>query len=290
MDIKIIVATHKSYKMPSENIYVPLHVGSALDANIDAELATYKRDDTGNNISHKNANYCELTGLFWAWKNLQADYVGIAHYRRHFAKYAFGPKWNRIADEKCLDKLLQKYDVVLPKKRNYYIETTYTQYIHAHNKQDLDETEKILNEYYPEYMEAYGNCMESTKGHKFNMLIMKKDILDKYCEWLFDVLFKLEERLDISEYSLKDQRVFGYVSERLLDVWLNTNKIPYAELPVVHMEKQYWTRKILSFLIRKIRGTKLGARTEEKRVGNRRDLQPAGIAETMLGKVNSTKM
>lgn len=276
--------------MPTEKMYIPLLVGSATNADIDTELVSYSRDDIGDNISHKNANYCELTGLFWAWKNLQADYIGIAHYRRHFAKRAFGLKWNRIADEKCLAELLHKYDVVLPKKRNYYIETTYTQYIHAHNKQDLDETEKILNEYYPEYLEAYESCMKSTKGHKFNMLIMKKDILDRYCEWLFDVLFKLEERLDISKYTLKDQRVFGYVSERLLDVWLNTNKIPYAELPVVHMEKQYWTRKILNFLIRKFRGTKLGAKTYEKRSGNRRDLQPVGIAETMLGKVNSTKL
>lgn len=290
MDIKIIVATHKVYKMPLEKIYIPLLVGSATKGDMDASLERYSRDDAGENISTKNANYCELTGLYWAWKNLRADYVGIAHYRRHFAKYAFGTKWNRIVDEKCLNKLLHKYDVVLPKKRNYYIETTYTQYIHAHNKQDLDETERILQEYYPEYMEAYENCMGSTKGHKFNMLIMRKEILDKYCEWLFDVLFRLEERLDISEYSLKDQRVFGYVSERLLDVWLTTNKIPYVELPVVHMEKQYWARKILNFLLRKIRGTKLGARTDEKSVGNCRDLQPVGIAETMFGKVNSTKM
>ena len=276
--------------MPTEKIYIPLHVGSAIAEDIDSGLAEYRRDDLGENISSKNANYCELTGLYWAWKNLRAEYVGIAHYRRHFAKRSLGTKWERIADEKCLCKRLRKYDVILPKKRNYYIETTYTQYIHAHNKQDLDETEKILKEYYPDYLEAYASAMKSTKGHKFNMLIMKKDILDKYCEWLFDVLFKLEARLDISGYSLKDQRVFGYVSERLLDVWLNTNKIPYAELPVVHMEKQYWTRKILNFLIRKIRGTKLGARTDEKRVGNRRDLQPVGITETMLGKVNSTKM
>lgn len=254
MDIKIIVATHKSYKMPNDKLYIPLHVGSATNHDVDTTLTSYKRDDSGDNISAKNANYCELTGLYWAWKNLAAEYIGIVHYRRYFAKSRLLPKWKSIADQSFLEKKLSKYDVILPKKRNYYIETTYTQYIHAHNKQDLDETENILREFYPEYMPAYQTAMESTKGHKFNMFIMKKDVFDKYCTWVFDVLFKLEERLDISEYSMSDQRVFGYVSERLLDVWVKTNNISYAELPVVNMEKQYWGKKIYRFLMRKIKG------------------------------------
>jgi len=103
-------------------------------------------------------------------------------------------------------------------------------------------------------MEAYKTAMDSTKGHKFNIFIMKKEVFDQYCTWIFDVLFKLEARLDISEYSKSNQRVFGYVSERLLDVWVNTNHISYTELPVVNMEKQYWVKKVYRFLLRKIRG------------------------------------
>lgn len=96
--------------------------------------------------------------------------------------------------------------------------------------------------------------MKRTSGHKFNMLIMKRELLDDYCTWLFDLLFELEKRLDISAYSANDKRVFGFVSERLLDVWIGTNQIEYQEMPVLFMEKQNWLVKGKNFLKRKLRG------------------------------------
>ena len=83
---------------------------------------------------------------------------------------------------------------------------------------------------------------------------MKKEILDSYCSWLFDVLFRLEEQLDISQYDPMSRRVFGYMGERLLDVWIEMNRIPYTELPVVNMENQHWLKKGTRFLMRKLRG------------------------------------
>lgn len=253
MDIKIIVATHKKYRMPQDKMYMPVQAGRAISREV---LADYTGDDTGDSISEKNKNYCELTCLYWAWKNLQADCIGLCHYRRHFAMNGIKDKWQRIADRECIEKLLGSNDAVLPKKRDYFIETTYQQYIHAHNRQDLDKTEEILKEFYPDYLPAYKNVMESTKGHRFNMMIMKRDVFDSYCQWLFDVLFRLEERLDISGYSDYDKRVFGFVSERLLDVWVETqqkkNNFRYAEMPVVNMEKQNWIKKGANFLKRKV--------------------------------------
>ena len=79
MNIKILVATHKPYWMPDDDVYLPIHVGKAGQKDIG-----FIGDDTGENISYKNANYCELTGMYWAWKNLQADYIGLCHYRRYF--------------------------------------------------------------------------------------------------------------------------------------------------------------------------------------------------------------
>ncbi len=254
MDIKIIVATHKLYKMPQDDIYFPVHVGRALNEKwSQSELAEYCGDNTGENISAKNKNYCELTALYWAWKNLGCDYLGLAHYRRHF-KYGTGDKWDSILGKFSAEKLLDKYDVILPKKREYFIESTYEQYIHAHNKQDLDKTLEIIKEHYPEYVAAWDKVMKSTSGHRFNMFIMKRAVLDGYLEWLFDILFRLEEVLDISGYSENDQRVFGFVSERLLDVWLITNHIRYTELAVINMESQNWPKKILNFLKRKFIG------------------------------------
>lgn len=247
MNIKIIVAAHKPYQMPKDGIYMPLHVGHTGKMDIG-----FQGDDTGENISEKNANFCELTGLYWAWKNLDADYIGLAHYRRHFVKNKHSrDKWGRVAEKSDIEGILQTVDVILPPKRNYFIETTYDQYAHAHHAVDLDTTRDILKENYPEYVPAFERCMKSTSGHKFNMFIMKREQLDSYCRWLFDILFELEKRLDISDYSINDQRVFGFVSERLLDVWIKTNQVEYREMPVLFMEKQNWVVKGGNFLKRK---------------------------------------
>ena len=143
----------------------------------------------------------------------------------------------------------------MPCKRNYFIETNYSQYIHAHHEQDLTETRKIIAEKYPQYLAAYDCRMEKTTGHRFNMFIMRRDLLNEYCGWLFDILFELERRLDISEYDPYDQRVFGFVAERLLDSWLDTNGYIYTECPVVNMEPQHWAKKVYLFLQRKFGGT-----------------------------------
>ena len=247
MNIKIIIAAHKPYWMPSDPMYLPLHVGAEGKKSLG-----FQGDNTGDNISAKNPNYCELTGLYWAWKNLDADYLGLAHYRRHFSnEKLFGDKKERVITQPELEKELAACDVLVPKPRNYWIETNYSQYVHAHHAIDLDTTRAILAEKYPEYQKAYDESMQRTVGHRFNMFVMKRDKLDAYCAWLFDVLFELESRLDISDYSTNDARVFGFVSERLLDIWLETNQFPYKELPYVFMEDQNWFVKGGNFLKRK---------------------------------------
>ncbi|MBR2528257.1 MAG: undecaprenyl-phosphate glucose phosphotransferase [Blautia sp.] len=251
-DVKIIVCTHKPYWMPSDPLYIPLQVG----AEGKDKFPGFVGDNTGENISLRNANYCELTGLYWAWKNLKCDYLGLAHYRRHFT--LLGGTSDR-RDALSLDQarsLLVSVDVLLPKKRNYWIETNYQQYVHAHHAIDLDETRVIISEKCPEYLKAYDKSMKRTTGHRFNMFIMKKSIADEYCEWLFDILFELEKRLDISDYSTNDKRVFGFVSERLLDVWLETNKIQYKDIPYIFLEKENWITKGINFILRKIEGKK----------------------------------
>lgn len=247
--IKIIIATHKAYDMPAAPMYLPLQVGSAI-----SEALPYAQDNSGLNISDKNKSFCELTGLYWAWMNLDAEYIGLCHYRRYFAEKRLGRKRNRILSEEGAAHILCSNAVILPRKRHYWIETNYSQYIHAHHKQDLELTRQILQETWPSYLPAYDAVMQKTSGHRFNMFIMRRDILDTYCGWLFDVLFQLEARLDISQYDAVSKRVFGYVGERLLDVWIETNHIPYAELPVVNMERQHWLRKGSRFLIRKWKG------------------------------------
>ena len=232
MDIKILVATHKQYWMPEDKIYLPIHVGRVEKADLG-----YLGDDTGDNISAKNANYCELTGLYWAWKNLKCDYIGLCHYRRYFAHAVSGSDMEKkklaILQRTDYEKLLKQYDVILPKQRNYFIETVRSQYEHAHNKNDLALTEQIVAELYPEYSEAFCKVMGGTKLHIFNMFVMKKEKFDEYCQWLFTILFELEKRIDISSYSQYEARVFGFLSERLLNVWLEKQKLKVKGIDVV---------------------------------------------------------
>lgn len=249
--IKILIACHRPYPVPDDPCYLPVQVGAALR---EERIPGFTPDDTGDNISEKNKNYCELTALYWAWKNLDADYIGLAHYRRHFSTgRLWGDKQSRIIGGAALEKKLAACDVLLPVPRNYWIETNYSQYAHAHHAIDLDTTRQILVERHPEYLPAWDRSMKKTTGHRFNMFVMKRELFDAYCAWLFDVLFELEKRLDISAYSEYDSRVFGFVSERLLDVWIETNGVAYQNVPYVFMESQNWLKKGGRFLMRKLR-------------------------------------
>ena len=253
MCVRVLIATHKPYWMPEDSAYLPVQVGAAGKPSIG-----FVRDDDGVNISARNANWCELTGLYWAWKNGwggsgEGKAVGLVHYRRHFRGK------NGVLSRGEIANLLGEADAILPRKRNYFIETTYSQYAHAHHAADLDVTRAILQERSPEYVPFWDASMKSTSGHRFNMFIMRRALADRFCEWLFDILFELERRLDTTDYSSYDARVFGFVAERLLDPWLEKNRIKSVEVPVLHLECQHWGRKILNFLLRKL---KLGGRSK----------------------------
>lgn len=255
MNIKILVATHKKYWMPSDSMYFPIQQGADLPIGENGSKIDlgYNKDNTGENISLKKENYCEISALYWAWKNLNCEYLGLVHYRRHFSNgKVFVSKRHKVINREKLEEILGKTDIILPKKRHYWIETNYNQYTHAHHEIDLSTTRRIIEEKYPEYVTAYDRCMQRTNGHRFNMFVMKWELLNEYCTWLFDILFELERRLDISKYSSNDARVFGFLSERLLDPWIETRKYSYIELPYVFMESQNWFVKGGNFIKRKM--------------------------------------
>ena len=243
--IKILIACHRQYPVPAEPCYLPVEVGAALHPQ---PIPGFTPDNTGENISEKNTHYCELTALYWGWKNLEAAYIGLVHYRRFFGT----GRPLRIADRADFEKALQKAPVILPSPRHYWIETNYSQYIHAHHEQDLTVTRTLLAERCPAYLPAYDRQMKRRGGHRFNMFVMRRDLFDAYCTWLFDILFALEERLDISDYDAYSARVFGFIAERLLDVWIETNRVRYTHMPVKNTESQHWLRKGTSFVLRKI--------------------------------------
>lgn len=257
--IKIIVALHKKYQTSEDKIYLPIFVGSKGKKDIG-----YQRDDDGDNISEKNPHFCELTGLYYAWKNIKkidADYIGLCHYRRYFT---LDKKRRKTEDEKFknvltleqADKILDTVDVVLPKKRKYYIENLYDHYKHTMHIEPLDMTGEIIKEKYPEYYPEFERLHKRKSAHMFNMFIMKREIFEDYMKWLFDILFELEKKVDFSKYNTYQARFFGNISERLMDIYINTNHIKYKEVRVMDMQNINWKRKITSFLKAKFLGAK----------------------------------
>ncbi|MBM6896599.1 DUF4422 domain-containing protein [Pseudoflavonifractor capillosus] len=244
MTYTIIVATHKPYQMPQDPCYLPLHVGKAGKQDLG-----FAGDDTGENISTKNPYYCELTGLYWLWKNNQSDYKGLVHYRRHFGSGVKSKDpWERILNQTQLERLLTTSDILLPRKRRYYIETLYSHYSNTHYREHLDLTRAIIGEQCPQYLDAFDRVMKRTWGHMFNMFIMSAEKSDAYCAWLFPILEQLEDRVDYKSLDPFQARLFGRVSELLLDVWLETQGYSYQELPLVSPEPVNWWRKGTSFL------------------------------------------
>ncbi|SDP06626.1 DUF4422 domain-containing protein [Selenomonas ruminantium] len=255
-NIQIMIVTHKDYWLPKDEVYYPMYVGEKA-RGLEKEgmvSETCLTDGTGDNIAEKNPNYCELTGMYWAWKNMQADYIGLVHYRRLFTckeKYSQEGKREQILSYSDWKRILTNHAVVVPRKRRYYIESNYTHYIHAHHSEGLIETRKIIIDRYPEYLSDYDKIMNRTWAHMFNMFVMRKDVYNAYCNWLFSILFELESRIDISNYSKYEARIFGFISELLLDVWLEHNNIEYVEQNVSFMESQNWIKKGGNFIKRK---------------------------------------
>lgn len=257
-NICVAVATHKPYRMPTDSMYLPLHVGAALHPDVCTDM---QGDDTGDNISLKNPYLCELTGLYWLWKNCEADYKGLVHYRRLLGstdskRLKNEDPFDRLVTEAELELLLSETGIVVAKRRNYYIETVYDHYAHTFEAKQFDTCREVLAERKTEYVAAWDRLMKSRGAHIFNMFVMRKDLFDSYCEYMFDVLGELEKRIDPAQYDSFGARYLGRVSERLLDPWLETNGYAYKELPVVSPEPVDWVAKGKGFLAAKFLGKK----------------------------------
>ena len=98
MKCKILTIYHRSGQIPSDSIYQPIFVGSAIsrstskDGKIPEEeltsfLSSVLRDDEGpDNLSELNRSINEMSGIYWAWKNYERlgnpDFIGISQDRK----------------------------------------------------------------------------------------------------------------------------------------------------------------------------------------------------------------
>lgn len=196
-----------------------IQAGASLTEQTIAEF----KDNTGENISCKNRSYCELTAIYWIWKNITTEYVGVCHYRRRF-----------VLTEENLSFIIEKQvDVVLPVPTGCE-PSVRENYCERHKKEDWDIMMQILGEYYPEYYSVAEKIFEDNYYYACNMWIMKKEICNRFCLWLFDILNKIEQRCDCRrENDTYQHRYIGFLAERLTTLYFkyyaDNLKIAYAD-------------------------------------------------------------
>lgn len=247
--VEISVCYHKKSELIQNEILKPVQVGAAL-TDLDLGIA---KDNTGDNISVKNKNYCELTALYQMWKNSDADIVGLMHYRR-IMDFGCGKKrwFNKftpaIAEEMYLDKsslesLFEGYDVILPMKRVIQqSNTVYNYYKKRHYISDLDRALELIKLKTPEMYDIAIDVLKNNREmYLYNMFVTTKPFLDEYAKWLFDILETLEPEIchDVEQRDSFQQRVYGFLSERLFTVFIEYKKqqgLKIKEVPVVYCE------------------------------------------------------
>lgn len=237
MNCMIYIVSHKEFQVPKQDYYIPIFVGPneiKYDGN-------YVTDNSLIQISEKNPNYCELTALFWIWKNIHdIDYVGLVHYRRYFYRNIFSNSYHNLVSKNKLEKYMQKYDMVLPLKNcsSLTIRKEYTRDGSGLDK-DLELLQNVIQDLFPEYINDYKKVLNGHQSYLYNMFFCKKELMNQYCEWLFTILTEVENRLDISQYNKQQARVFGYMAERLMSVYVSHHQLKVKELPVFNVENKF---------------------------------------------------
>lgn len=227
----IYIATHKKFLPPRLEGYIPIQVGAE-----GKEKLGYLTDNTGENISSKNPNFCELTGIYWIWKNRSDEYKGLVHYRRYFGKSNLRNNFSDIYSYDELVEMLDCVDVVLPYIERFKQNARDEILISCCTEEAFGKLEGIIKEKYPEYIIAFKTYFSNNKSSLFNMMFCRKEVFDEYSEWLFDILFELEKSMDLNALDEYRKRLYGFLAERLLNIWIAKKKLRVKHVCVVHTE------------------------------------------------------
>ncbi len=197
--------------LPLQSYEKEIQVGSILT---DIKICDIQ-DDKGDNISDRNRQYCELTALYWLWKNAKEDYLGICHYRRRFD----------VSSDQMENLKRIGADIVVTVPVINTAGVGY-QYRATHSDNDWNVLREEVHNHSPEYDESFEKVEQQIYFHPYNMFVMRKDILNEFCEWMFPILFSCEGRIGTKEDRYQN-RYPGFLSERLLNVFLYKNKDKY---------------------------------------------------------------
>jgi len=237
MSMSLYVMTHKIIKNKFPKDRKIMLVGA-----FDKVLPQRFFSDCGEkqkNISNKNYSFCELTGLYFMVQNDDAEILGLEHYRRLFFKRKFFLFKYPFLKQKDIEKLLKNYDLILPQK-SYMGCSVFEQYKKEHIIDDMLKIKDIILKKYPDYIKSFENIMNQNSMYFCNMFIGKSKIIKEYAKWVFDILFELEKQIKIDDRDDYQKRVFGFLSERLFNVWIDYHKkLKIIEKPVVLMEDSF---------------------------------------------------
>ncbi|MDR2884605.1 MAG: DUF4422 domain-containing protein [Deferribacteraceae bacterium] len=255
--VKIVVSCHAYRPTLPPDLFELIHAGRAIAANA---LPDIRGDDSGENISAKNRSYCELTAIYWAWKNLSEldnpDYVGLFHYRRLFDLISTDPvirdfhnfssktikRFGWSAD--LASKVCTGYDLILPyseqlvnkMNRPTSLVGNYGEY---HHQEDIELAIDIVKARYPAHITAINSAVNGRASYRYNMFIMKRELFSRYAEFIFSILSEVEAQIDMSKYEDDYQRrVFGFLAERLMNIFIaienDIKPLKIKEVPVVY--------------------------------------------------------
>ncbi|HIH34946.1 MAG TPA: DUF4422 domain-containing protein [Methanosphaera sp.] len=223
--IKLYVISHSEEDIKNirnDDIYTPLFVGRNGKDN----LGFCSDDSFEGNISSKNKDYCELTGLYWMWKASDADVIGLCHYRRYFKG-----KNTKLIEKDEITKYLNEYDIILPKKTDLIKGSYWETYEGHHLYSALKITREVLEEKSPKYLETFDKMLNQSSFSNYNMFIAPKDIVNEYCSWVFPILEEIESKINPDDYP----RVFGLISEAIFNVWIEYNNLNAKEVPIYYL-------------------------------------------------------
>jgi len=240
--VKILVCYYQPWQLPKESIFFPIQAGKAVSGF----KLKMQGDDTGDNISYKNATFSEFTAWYWAWKNIKTvypniEYIGLAHYRRFFALNKPLERYTEIEKlgipkmenyEDLIMHSLENNDIILVKQASFGFNLK-EQYAQWHYSSDLSCMKDIIHELYPEYDESFLHFFENNnKISLYCMFIARYDFFNAYSEWLFPLLFEAEKRIDISGYDAHQKRVLAFLAERLLNIYVYHHQLKVVYEPV----------------------------------------------------------
>lgn len=224
-DVKVYVAKchmdrHLQEDMSRFSWEIPIQVGAELTSKVLCEA----RDNEGDNISEKNREYCELTGLYWIWKNTASKYAGLCHYRRHF----------ELDEEQILKLSSSDIDTVvtIPILNFPSVAAVYEQ---DHILDDWKVMMEGIEKIFPEYLESARDIQNGIYYYGYNMFIARKMIFDDYCRWLFEILSYCETHCKKKENPYQN-RYMGFLAERLFTIYIKQHEKQYK---IVHAKKHF---------------------------------------------------